>query len=81
MSLLTCRDGADRLMDYLEGLLPAAERAAMDAHLGVCVRCVEFVRSYRATPRILRDATAVEITGKVETSLRRFLAVRRDRRQ
>jgi len=64
-------------MDYLEGVLPADTRTAIDAHLSICPRCVEFVRAYRATPRILRESTAFEIPAGLEESLRRFLAGRR----
>ena len=77
MTMLTCRDGAALVMDYLEGVLPADTRAAIDAHLSQCPRCVEFVRAYRATPRILRESTAFEIPAGLEASLRRFLAGRR----
>ena len=31
MTTMTCRDGAELLMDYLEGVLPAAVRADVDA--------------------------------------------------
>ena len=77
MTTLTCRDGAALLMDYLEGTLPAETRAAIDAHLAGCRRCVEFVRAYRAVPRILRESTTFEIPAGLAESLRRFLAGRR----
>ena len=74
---VTCRDGAALLMDYLEGVLSAEEQAAVDAHLAGCPKCVQFVRAYRETPRILRDSTAFEIPAGLSESLRRFLAARR----
>ncbi len=52
---LTCRDGVERLMDYLEGALGSPERVAIDAHVAGCPRCVAFVKSYVETPRIVRD--------------------------
>ena len=79
MTEVTCRDGAALLMDYLEGVLSAAEQAAVDAHLAGCSKCVEFVRAYRETPRILRESTAFEIPAGLAESLRRFLAARRGR--
>jgi anti-sigma factor RsiW len=78
MTAMTCRDGAALLMDYLEGVLPEDMRAAIDAHLAACSRCVEFIRAYRETPRILRDATAFEIPAGLVDSLQRFLAGRRE---
>jgi len=79
MNTMTCRDGAGLIMDYLEDALPAEVRAEIDAHLAGCPRCVAFVRAYRATPRIVRDATAVEIPDGLVESLQRFLAQRRGR--
>jgi anti-sigma factor RsiW len=77
MTTMTCRDGAAILMDYLEGVLPADVRADVDAHVAGCPRCVEFVRAYRETPRILRDSTAFEIPAGLGESLQKFLAQRR----
>ena len=75
---LTCRDGVERLMDYLEGVLGASERAAIDAHVAGCPRCIAFVKSYVETPRIVRAATAAGAARRsVATALRRFLAARR----
>ncbi len=74
---MTCRDGVQVLMDYLEGVLPDADRALIDAHLATCPRCVAFVKSYRETPRILREATTVELPEELAASLRRFLSQRR----
>jgi anti-sigma factor RsiW len=74
---LTCRDGAELLMDYLEGALPDDVRAAVDAHLAACPKCVAFTRAYRETPRILRESTAFEIPDGLVDSLQRFLAGRR----
>lgn len=77
MTTLTCRDGAALLMDYLEDVLPSDTRAAIDAHLSGCPRCVAFVRAYRATPRIVRESTAYRIPDGLVESLRRFLEGRR----
>jgi anti-sigma factor RsiW len=77
MNTMTCRDGAALLMDYLEGALPEDVRAGIDAHVAGCPRCVEFLRGYRETPRILRDSTAFEIPDGMVESLQRFLAGRK----
>lgn len=70
---MTCRDGVRLLMDYTEGVLPAPRRSAVEAHVGVCARCQGFVRSYRETPRILREATALGIPAGVGRRLRRMV--------
>ena len=76
MKDIACVSGVELLMDYLEGELPADLSAALDAHVAGCPRCAAFVESYRATPRILRDATAAALPPDIETSLQAFLRAR-----
>ena len=68
--------GVELLMEYLEGLLSADLRLALDEHVAGCQRCAAFVASYCETPRILREATAMSLPQDVETSLRAFLRAR-----
>ena len=77
MNEIACVSGVDLLMEYLEDTLPADVRAALDAHVAGCERCVAFIESYRATPRVLRQATAATIPPDVQQSLRAFLRARR----
>lgn len=79
MSDVTCASGVELLMDYLEGVLPAETAAALEAHVAGCPRCTAYVESYRATPRILRDATAAPFPPELEESLLAFLRDRRRR--
>ena len=76
MKEIACVSGVELLMDYLEGVLPADLHAALDAHVAGCPRCAAFVASYRATPRILRDATAATWPAELEASLKAFLRAR-----
>jgi anti-sigma factor RsiW len=76
MPELTCRDGVELLMDYLEGTLGSPEREAIETHVSGCPRCVAFIESYRGAPRILRAATAAAVPPDLAASLRRFLAER-----
>jgi len=69
MSEVACVSGVDLLMDYLEGVLPAETRAAVDEHVASCPKCVAFLASYRETPRILRDATLVRLPPDLQTVL------------
>ncbi len=71
---MTCREGVKVLMDYSEGVLPARRRKRVEAHVGGCARCRGFVRSYLATPRILREATLAPIPARLERRLRRRVA-------
>jgi anti-sigma factor RsiW len=73
MKDIACASGVELLMDYLEGVLPADLHAALDEHVGGCLRCAAFVASYRDTPRILREATAATLPAGLEASLKAFL--------
>ena len=73
MKEIACMSGVELLMDFREGVLPADVHAALEAHVAGCPRCAAFVESYRATPRILRDATATPLPDHVEASLKAFL--------
>jgi anti-sigma factor RsiW len=77
MKEIACASGVELLMDYLEGVLPADVRAALDAHVAACPRCVAFIASYRETPRILREATAAALPDHVRASLHAFLRTQR----
>ena len=75
-----CTPGIDLLMEYLEGALSTEVRAAVDAHLAGCPHCVAFAASYRETPRIIRDATTIEMPADLETSLLKALRAARPTR-
>jgi anti-sigma factor RsiW len=73
MNEIVCASGVELLMDYLEGVLPPSVRSTVDAHVAACPRCVAFLESYQATPRLLREVTAVALPTRVQASLRAFL--------
>jgi anti-sigma factor RsiW len=54
--VLTCREIADFLADYLSGELPVDQAARFERHLAVCPACVDYIRSYRDTIRFSRAA-------------------------
>ena len=73
MKDIACLSGVELLMDYLEGVLAPDAHAALEAHVAGCARCVAFIASYRATPGILREATAATLPEHVEASLKTFV--------
>jgi anti-sigma factor RsiW len=68
-----CRTTVELLAAFVDGTLQADEEQALRAHLADCPRCVEFLESYRATARIIRNATDVEMPPDVESRLLTFL--------
>ena len=77
MTDTVCTSGVELLMEYLEGALAPDVRAAIDAHVAGCPRCVAFIASYKETPRILREATAMEMPADLQASLLSALRSRR----
>jgi len=73
MQKKSCRETIELLMDYLEGRLSPEEHQALKIHFEDCPPCLDFVDSYQATPRILREATAVQVPPEVERELKEYL--------
>lgn len=51
---MTCRHIIDFLMDYLNGELPADQRATFDRHLALCPPCVAYLKTYEDTVKLER---------------------------
>lgn len=54
---LVCRDAVALMAAYLDGVLPAADRARLEAHLAGCPHCTEYLAQLRAT---------IDALGRVE---------------
>ncbi len=54
---MMCDELVEVLTEYLEGTLAARDRARLDAHLGVCDDCREYLDQFRAT---------IELAGRVD---------------
>jgi anti-sigma factor RsiW len=77
MTDVSCETGVELLMDYLEGVVPDDMRTILESHVAGCPKCVAFIASYLATPRILRDATVAAMPRELQESLLAFLRARR----
>ena len=54
---LVCRDAVALMAAYLDGALPAADRARLEGHLAGCPHCSEYLAQLRAT---------IDALGRVE---------------
>jgi anti-sigma factor RsiW len=71
--MTTCRDTIDLLLEYLDGGLEPEVRARLEAHLGGCSPCEEFLASYRETPTLCRKALATRMPATIANKLSDFL--------
>src|SRR5262249_53917478 len=55
--MMTCREMLDFLGQYVDGALPADERAVFEQHLAVCPECVAYLHNYSTTVRLGRLAS------------------------
>ena len=54
---LVCRDAVALMAAYLDGVLPADDRARLEGHLAGCPHCSEYLAQLRAT---------IDALGRVE---------------
>jgi anti-sigma factor RsiW len=52
---MTCAELVELVTAYLEGTLPAEERAAFDEHLALCPGCDRYLAQFRATIDLLGE--------------------------
>jgi len=68
-----CKECVDLLGEYIEGVLPPDRARALEDHLSTCPPCITFVRTYRATRKLCRNALATEMPRELMSSLTSFL--------
>ena len=52
---MTCEEFVELVTAYLEGTLPAEDRAAFDNHLALCPGCDRYLAQFRATIDLLGE--------------------------
>jgi anti-sigma factor RsiW len=72
---MSCQSTLALLGDFVDGAIASDADALVRAHLSSCPRCVEFLAGYRATGRILAEATDVDVPAEVEARLRARLGI------
>jgi len=70
---VTCQHSLSQLQEYLDGTLPPEEKAKLDRHFKACPPCVDFVRKYKATPVICKQALAADVPDDLADRLGSFL--------
>ncbi|MGO9055937.1 MAG: anti-sigma factor family protein [Candidatus Binataceae bacterium] len=53
---MTCREFIEFLGAYHDNELPQGQRAVFETHLAQCLKCRDYLRSYRATIRLAKRA-------------------------
>ncbi len=55
---MTCREFIEMIDEYLAASSTADERAECEAHLAICPYCHDYLKTYRDTIGLLKDAIA-----------------------
>ena len=66
---LSCQELVELVTDYLEGALPAAQRALFDLHIAGCRDCTLYVEQMRTTVAVTGRISADDIPAAVQTEL------------
>jgi anti-sigma factor RsiW len=46
---LSCQELVELLTDYLDGAMPRRQRRALEAHLGDCANCTNYLEQFKTT--------------------------------
>jgi anti-sigma factor RsiW len=71
--MYNCKDSINLLLELLDGELPADEAQHLKEHLRGCSPCVDFLRTYRATPGLCKKALAAKMPQEVSEKLTEYL--------
>lgn len=74
--MFSCKDSIHHLLDFLDGEMSAEDEKHLEEHLSGCTPCVEFVRTYRATPGLCKRALAKKMPEELSQKLSEFLRQR-----
>jgi anti-sigma factor RsiW len=66
---MSCRELVELVTEYLEGTLPASERARFDAHLKGCDGCRNYIDELRTAIRMVGRLTEESLSPGAEAAL------------
>lgn len=62
---LVCQQAVELVTDYLEGVLPPAQRRRLEAHLARCDGCTEYLAQMRVTIALAGSITPEDLTPQM----------------
>jgi anti-sigma factor (TIGR02949 family) len=71
--MYTCKDSISLLQEFLDGELSPEDTQHLREHLQGCAPCVDFLRTYRATPGLCKRAMAQKMPQEMSSKLTEFL--------
>jgi anti-sigma factor RsiW len=71
--MFNCKESIHSLLEYVEGELSESQALELQEHLRACPPCVDFMRTYRATPQLARRALVNEMPSELASKLKAFL--------
>jgi len=72
--MMTCRELAELLIDYVSGELAPEHRERLHHHLRVCPPCVAYLQTYELTIKLTRRLPDEPVPPQLEQKLQRMLA-------
>lgn len=66
---MACRELVELVTEYLEGRLPARERARFEAHISDCEYCATYLEQMRRTIRVLGRLPEESLSGEARQAL------------
>ena len=66
---LVCQQAVELVSDYLDGVLPRAQRRRLEAHLANCPHCPEYLAQMRATIALTGSITPDSLDPLIRAEL------------
>ncbi len=66
---ITCREVVELVTDYIEGALPAPDRARFERHIGACDGCDTYLAQIRETIRMAGTLSEESLTPAARGAL------------
>lgn len=66
---MTCKDFSNRLIDYIEKLLPLSEMTEMEEHIKKCTECKKKWEEYKETLGLLSSASVPQLSDAKKQAL------------